>query len=148
MTKLPSKLIIVQSFAAMFLVVLSGCTVIGPGPTPGVVQEGLRMQLSQTQAQLLPQLQISSAPELEITRVKISSQKPMMIEDLQGFQVEGFYDLKIKLPKQVIKQNKKSFKLYIQRQKQAQTWRLARPIKVAGEQTDKWTTYAILDFRF
>lgn len=148
MIKLPSKLILVQSLAAMFLVLLSGCTAIGPGPAPSVVEEGLRMQLSQTQAQLLPQLQISSAPELKITRVKISSQKPMLIEDLQGFKVEGFYDLTVKLPKQVIKQNKKYFELYVQRQKRAQTWRLARPIKVAGEQTDKWTTYAISDFRF
>ncbi|MCT7952476.1 hypothetical protein NG798_22025 [Ancylothrix sp. C2] len=143
MTKLPSKLIVTRVFALMFLVLLSACTAIGPGPSRSVVQEALRIQISQTQAQLAPQLNLSSRPELEITRVTISAEKPLLIEDLQGFKVQGFYDLTVTFPNQVIKQNKKFFELYLQRQKRAQTWRLARPLKEAGEQTEKWATYAI-----
>ncbi len=147
MTKLPSKLIVVRIFALMFLVLLSACTAIGPGPSRSLVEEALRMQLSQTQAQLVPQLQLSAVPDLKVTRLTISAEKPMLIEDLQGFKIEGFYDLVVNLPKQVIKQNHKFFELYVQRQKRSQTWRLARPIKEADEQTKKWATYAISNLR-
>lgn len=147
MTKLPSKLIVVRIFALILLVLLSACTSIGPGPSRSLVEEALRMQLSQTQAQLVPQLQLSAVPDLEVTRLTISVEKPMLIEDLQGFKIEGFYDLVVKLPKQAIKQNHNFFELYVQRQKRAQTWRLARPVKEAGESTNKWATYAISNLR-
>lgn len=147
MIKLPSRLIVVRVLALIFLVLLSACKSIGPGPSRSLVEEALRIQLSQTQAQLVPQLQLSTVPDLEITRLTISAEKPLLIEDLQGFKIEGFYDLAVKLPKQAVKQNHKPFELYIQRQKRAQTWRLARPVKEAGEQTNKWATYAISNYR-
>lgn len=129
-------------FAGIFAALLTACTAIGPGPGGQLVQQAIALQLSQTQAQLVQQLGLSQPPELEIERVAIKKREPVAIEELEGFRIDGTYDLKIKLPKREIRQSKKSFEVYLQRQEQAKTWRLARPINGnSGERT--WATYLL-----
>ena len=131
------KMIVVGVLVAL----LNACQEIGPGPNIFLVEQGILMYLSQTQGQFIQQLGTQS-PELEITRITIKKQQPLLIETLQGFHLQGKYDLKIHLPKREIIQPNKPFDLYFQRQKKAQTWRLAVP-SAGGEPEKNWTTYGI-----
>lgn len=124
-------------------ILLTACTEIGPGPNYQLVKQALALQLSQTQAQIGKQLHLYQPPELEIEKITINKREPIQIEDLQGFRINGTYDIKIKLStNEEIRQSKKPFEVYLQRQEQAKTWRLARLLKDKnGEET--WATYLL-----
>ncbi|HIK26930.1 MAG: hypothetical protein N3E45_09710 [Oscillatoriaceae bacterium SKW80] len=123
-------------------ILLTACTEIGPGPNNQLVKQALALQLSQTQAQLEKQLHLSQPPELEIEKITIKKREPIQIEDLQGFRINGTYDIKVKLSNKEIRQSRKPFEVYLQRQEQAKTWRLARLLKNKnGEET--WATYLL-----
>ncbi|MEW5860989.1 MAG: hypothetical protein AB1861_27055 [Cyanobacteriota bacterium] len=126
---------------AILIILLSACQAVGPGPGIALVEQAIAMQVSQTQQQLVRQLGLSQPPELEITRIGVKKREPLVIEDLQAFRLRGNYDLKIKLPAKENFQRNKPFDVYLQRQKQAQTWRLAIP--AGNENEQKWTTYLI-----
>lgn len=130
----------------VLLGVLSACREIGPGPNIFLIEQGILMHLSQTQGQLIQQLG-TNPPELEITRITIKKQKPLLIEELQGFEIQGKYDLTVHLPKRDIVQANKPFDLYFQRQQKAQTWRLAVPDAGNGDEKH-WATYGIQPRRY
>lgn len=122
------------------LVLLSACST-GITPSNQVVQRGLALQLKQTQQQLSKQLGLD-VKDFEIKRVKITQHSPLEIQNLPANHVQGTYDIIIQLPKRRVTQHN-SFDIYLQRQKEGKTWRLALP-KVTGDDNQLvWFTYLI-----
>lgn len=122
------------------LVLLSACSA-GITPSNQVLQRGLALQLKQTQQQLSEQLGLD-VKDFEIKRVKITQLYPLEIQNLPANHVQGTYDITIQLPKRRVTQHN-SFDIYLQRQKEGKTWRLAIP-KVTGDDNQLvWFTYLI-----
>jgi hypothetical protein len=65
-----------------------------------------------------------------------------MIQDLQSFRVQGTYDYTVKLPTQQVTQRQNPFEVYLQRQQEGKTWRVARlQTNEVGEQV--WVTQRV-----
>jgi hypothetical protein len=116
---------------------LSACSSVGVEPNRELVQKAIALQMQQTQQQLQQQVR-----DLDIKRVNIAQMQPINIQDLPGFRVKGTYDLTIKLTKQKLTQQKNPFEVYLQRQKEGKTWRLALP-QLNSNGISSWFTYLI-----
>lgn len=89
--------------------------------------QALTLQVQQTQAQLTQQLRLrEAATEIQITQVKIQQRSPLTIDDLPGYRVQGTYTFKLALPSHTIVRRNNPYDLYLQRQSEGKTWRLAR----------------------
>jgi len=121
----------------VLVALLSACSNVGMEPNRELVQKAIALQMQQTQQQLQQQVR-----DLEIKRVNIAQKQPISIQDLPGFRVKGTYDLTIKLPKQKLTQQKNPFEVYLQRQKEGKTWRLALP-QFNTDGVSSWFTYLI-----
>lgn len=121
----------------VLVALLSACSNVGMEPNRELVQKAITLQMQQTQQQLQQQVR-----DLEIKRVNIAQNQPISIQDLPGFRVKGTYDLTIKLPKQKLTQQKNPFEVYLQRQKEGKTWRLALP-QFNADGVPNWFTYLI-----
>ncbi len=121
----------------VLVALLSACSSVGMEPNRELVQKAIALQMQQTQQQLQQQVR-----DLDIKRVNIAQKQPISIQDLPGFRVKGTYDLTIKLPKQKLTQQKNPFEVYLQRQKEGKTWRLALP-QFNTEGVYSWFTYLI-----
>lgn len=124
------------------LVLLSACGASGMSPSNQVVQRGLALQLKQTQQQLSKQLNLD-VKEFEIKRVKITQLSPLEIQNLPAYHVKGRYDMTMQLPKRRLSQQHNSFDIYLQRQKEGKTWRLAIPKAADNDTQTTWFTYLI-----
>jgi hypothetical protein len=113
--------------ALVLAVLLTACGLPIGGPSHRLVERAIEQQLHQTQAALNQQLRLNVQPtDLEIKQVVIAEQTPLTIEDLKAFRVRGTYNITTKLPtRQITQQN--PFEVYLQRQKEGKTWRLAHP---------------------
>lgn len=131
---------------AIFLGILTACGTntpsLGLAPNKQLVQKALALQINQTQQQLTQQLQ-SSPPKFEITKVVLKQLEPIFIGDLPAYHFRGTYNLKIKLLQQQVTQQKNSFDIYLQRQKQGKTWRLAIPQNIVKGNPSSFKTYLI-----
>lgn len=108
-------------------------------PNHQLVERAIGQQLRQTQAELNQQLRLKVQPtDLQIRRVAIAEQTPLMIEDLQAFRVRGTYNVTIKLATRQVKQQN-PFEVYLQRQQEGKTWRLAR-LEVNENGEPLWVT--------
>lgn len=121
----------------VLVALLSACSNVGMEPNRELVQKAIALQMQQTQQQLQQQVR-----DLDIKRVNIAQKQPISIQDLPGFRVKGTYDLTIKLPKQKLTQQKNPFEVYLQRQKEGKTWRLALP-QFNTDGISSWFTYLI-----
>ncbi|UBF24674.1 hypothetical protein K9N68_23810 [Kovacikia minuta CCNUW1] len=123
-------------------IVLVGCSAMN-GPSSQVVERAIALQLSQTQQELSQQLRLGSQPtDLVVKRVNITEQTPLKIQDLPSFRVMGTYDYTVKLPSQRVTQRQNPFEVYLQRQKEGKTWRVARlQTNEAGEPI--WVTQLV-----
>ncbi|NES21107.1 MAG: hypothetical protein F6K41_19800 [Symploca sp. SIO3E6] len=115
---------------------------LGLAPTRQLVQKAIAFQVSQTQQQLTQRLQ-SPPSQLEITQVKFKQIEPFFIGDLATYRVLGTYSLTIELPKQRVTQQQNLFDIYLQRQKEGKTWRLAVPQGIEQGKPSSWQTYLI-----
>jgi hypothetical protein len=135
---------ILRVFCAIALaVLLTACGGVGGGPGRQLVERAIAIQLSQTQQQLSKQLRLNTQPSsITINRVSIAEKTPLEIGDLQAYRVKGTYDYTIKLPTHRVTQRENPFEVYLQRQKEGKTWRLAKQqISEGGEPT--WVTQRI-----
>lgn len=134
------------SIALIISWMLTGCgtntPTLGFAPTQQLVQKAIALQVSQTQQQLTQQLQ-SLPSKLEITQVKLKQIEPLFLGDLATYRVLGTYSLTIKLPRQRVTQQNNPFDLYLQRQKEGKTWRLAVPQALDQGKPSSWRTYLI-----
>lgn len=132
--------------AAIFLLPLTACGTSTPslGLAPGkpLVQKAIALQVSQTQQHLTQQLQ-SSLLKFEITNVTLKQLEPLFIEGLPTYHVRGTYNLKMKLPQHQATQQQNPFDVYLQRQQEGKTWRLAIPQVTSNNTNPTWQTYLI-----
>lgn len=113
--------------AIILVALLTACGLPLGAPSHQLVERAIVQQLRQTQAELNQQLRLKVQPtDLNIKRVVIAEQTPMAIEDLKAFRVRGTYNVTTKLPTRQIKEQQNPFEVYLQRQKEGKTWRLAR----------------------
>ncbi|PSB26397.1 hypothetical protein C7B82_19850 [Stenomitos frigidus ULC18] len=126
--------------AILLVVLLTACGLPLGGPSRHLVERAIELQLQQTQAALNQQLRLGVQPtDLTIKRVLIAEQTPITIEDLNAFRVRGTYNITTKLPTRQITEQQNPFQVYLQRQKEGKTWRLARlQVDENGEPT--WVT--------
>ncbi len=115
---------------------------LGLAPTKQLVQKAIALQVSQTQQQLNQRLQ-SLPSTFDITQVKLKQIEPFFIGDLATYRVLGTYSLTIALQKQRVTQQNNLFDIYLQRQKEGKTWRLAVPQAIAQGKPTNWRTYLI-----
>ena len=140
------RLIFSVILIAIFTLTLTACGTskpsLGLAPSKQLVRKAIALQVSQTQQQLTKQLQ-SSASNFEITGVAMKQLEPLFLGDLPTYHILGTYNLKIQLPEQQTTQEKNSFDIYLQRQKQGKTWRLAIPEDNNKSSKATWRTYLI-----
>lgn len=128
------------------LIALTACGASTPplslAPNKQLVEKAIALEVSQTQQQLTQRLH-SIPPNVEISQVKLKQLEPLFIDNLATYHIWGTYTLTLKLPQQQLTQPNNSFDVYLQRQKEGKTWRLALPEgKSKGTQTS-WRTYLI-----
>lgn len=131
---------------AILLGLLTACGTVGLEPSSQLVQRAIALQLSQTQQQLSQQLQPYIRPQLpkfEINQLVITEQKPLVIQDLPAYRVRGTYDLTIEQSRRRVTQQQNPFEVYLQRQKEGKTWRLALPHEGGKNTEPTWLTYLI-----
>lgn len=129
-------------FTAILLVVLTACGSIGLLPTSELVQKAIAVQLEQTQKQLNQKLELDFRG-FEIKRLTIIQEKPLTIQNLPAFRVQGNYDLILKLPKRQLTQPQQAFDIYLQIQQEGKTWRLLLPDKGSQDTQPIWRSYLI-----
>ncbi|MCS6813788.1 MAG: hypothetical protein NZ772_09500 [Cyanobacteria bacterium] len=130
--------------ALIFLAVgLSACSPSSVLPSD-VVERALAMHLGQTAELLAQQLRLPSTtlPLVDIQRFRIVKKQALPIENLLGYQVQGLYDAILYWPERRLTQRQQSFTLYLQRQSEGKTWRLAYPIPQA-DGSFTWNTQQI-----
>lgn len=129
-------------FTGILLVLLTACGTSGIAPSSQVVQRGLALGLEQTEQQLSKQLGLD-VKGFEIKRVEITQQEPLEIQNLPAYHVKGTYDLTMQLPKRRLSQQHNSFDIYLQRQKEGKTWRLAIQKAADNDTQPVWFSYLI-----
>lgn len=136
---------IAVTLIAIFTITISGCGVntpsLGQAPNKQLVKSAIALQVSQTQEQLTQQLQ-SPPAKLKITKVSFKQLEPLFFGGLPTYHFLGTYNIKIGLPEQE-SQQKNSFDVYIQRQKEGKTWRLLIPENNDKKANSTWRTYLI-----
>jgi hypothetical protein len=136
---------IAVTLIAIFTLTISGCGVntpsLGQAPSKQLVKSAIALQVSQTQEQLTQQLQ-SSPAKLKITKVSFKQLEPLFFGGLPTYHFLGTYNIKIGLPEQE-SQQKNSFDVYIQRQREGKTWRLLIPENNDKKANSTWRTYLI-----
>jgi hypothetical protein len=128
---------------AVSLIFLTGCSSVALLPTYELVQKGIAIQLEQTQQELKQKLDLDFQ-KFDITRLAITQQQPLTIENLPTYHVQGTYDLTVKLPKKQITQPQKPFDIYLQIQREGKSWRLLLPEKSNNDKPSIWHSYLIL----
>ena len=118
------------AIALAFIMLLTACEGVrtaDPIPTKPLVAQALALQVQQTQAQLTQHLRLrEAATDIQITQVKIQQRSSLPIDDLPGYRVQGTYTVKLALPSHTIVRRNNPYDLYLQRQREGKTWRLAR----------------------
>jgi len=117
---------VMWAIALAFL--LTACGAVGQTPGKDLVEQAIALQLGQVQQELSQQLRLDEQPsELKINRVAISEQIPLKINNLPSFHILGSCDYTVKLPNRSIPQRNIPFEVYLQRQQEGKTWRVAFP---------------------
>lgn len=132
-------------FCGILIIFLTACTAATPplefAPDSELIQKAIALQLNQTEGRLSKQLNTIS-PEFEINQIRVKTIEPVFIEALPSYHLQGTYNLKLKLPRQEVKQKSNHFEIYLQRQIEGKTWRLLwQQVNYTGE--SQWSSYLI-----
>ena len=125
--------------AIAFVIFLSACSSASSVPDQ-ILKKAIALQVNQTEQQISQQLKLSD-PKVSIDRVKVTQQDSLRIEDLPAYHVKGIYDFTLKLSKRQASQENNAFDLYLQREIESKTWRLAQ--RQEGEDGSEWVTQPI-----
>lgn len=105
---------------------LTACGGTGSEPRAELVEQAIAWQLSQTQQELSQQLRLPFTPDaIQVSHVKVTQQTPLKIQNLPSYRVKGTCDFTIKRPKNSTSQRDVPFEVYLQRQAEEKTWRVA-----------------------
>lgn len=127
---------------AILVGLLTACGSTELTPSSQLVRDAIALQLNLTQQQLSQQL-YTSPPSFKITRLQITQQEPLLIQKLPAYHIRGTYNLTVQLPQRQLTQQQNPFDVYVQRQKEGKTWRLARPQFTDKDTQAAWLTYLI-----
>jgi len=131
---------------------LSGCNIQfslgGFQPSRAIVQRAISMQLNLTKTEIAEHLKQhhldrNSKADYDINRVVILNEEPVVIQDLIAYHIRGTYNLTFKLPDGRVTDRGNPFDIYLQLQKEAKSWRLARPQSSGENDRPVWATYLI-----
>lgn len=130
-------------WAIVLVILLTACGAVGQTPRKDLVEQAIALQLNQVQQELSQQLRlVDSSANINVNRVAIAKQIPLKINDLSSFHILGSCDYTIKLPNHSVSQKEIPFEVYLQRQQEGKTWRVAFPKETQeGELT--WVTQRI-----
>lgn len=137
----------IRLIVVVLCVMLTACS--GRVPQRNLVERAIALQFGQTQTELASQLRYTQTPQpsFSISDIRIESRQPLTIETLKAFRVTGTYTLTLTYPNHTVVQRRNPFEVYLQRQIEGKTWRLARlPSRYAGdslETEDRWVTQLI-----
>ncbi|GAB4464419.1 MAG: hypothetical protein OHK0037_18380 [Elainellaceae cyanobacterium] len=133
--------------AILLAFVLTACSSVS-GPGRDVVERAIALQFSQTQEDLIQLLnpRDPTFPPFTISNVKITDEQGLQIANLRGFRVRGTYDVTLEFPGRNVTQKANPFEIYLQRQIEGKTWRLARRQTNPKNQADaeSWVTQLVL----
>ncbi|PSB19557.1 hypothetical protein C7B65_10890 [Phormidesmis priestleyi ULC007] len=130
-----------QIILAVILVsLITACSANNLTPSNQIVRRAIALQATQTQQELSQQLRLKS-PDLKVDRVKVTSQEPLAIQNLSAYRVQGNYDYTLKLSQRSVTQKDNPFEVYLQRQSEGKTWRLAQ--KQREENGSSWVTQLV-----
>jgi hypothetical protein len=127
---------------AILVGLLTACGSAELTPSSQLVRDAIALQLNLTQQQLSQQL-YSSPPSFKITQLRIIQQEPLVIQQLPAYHIRGTYNLTMQLPQRQLAQQQNPFDVYVQRQKEGKTWRLARPQFTDKDTQAAWLTYLV-----
>lgn len=131
----------IQIILAVILVsLITACSSNNLAPSNQTVRRAIALQATQTQQELSQQLRLKS-PDLKVDRVKVTSQEPLTIQNLPTYRVQGNYDYTLKLSKRKVTQKDNPFEVYLQRQSEGKTWRLAQ--RQREENGSSWVTQLV-----
>lgn len=116
--------------AVILASLLTACGASGV-PNTALVKKAIALQVSQTQQEISQQLRLDP-PKVEVDRVQIRTRSPLTIQNLTAYQIEGTYDFTLKLGDRKVAQKDNPFEVYLQRQSEGKTWRLAEQQKESG----------------
>ncbi len=119
---------------------ITACSANQLTPSHQIVRQAIALQVSQTQQALSQQLRLA-LPNLTIDRVKVTRQEPLTIQNLSAYRVQGTYDYTLKLSKRTVTPKDNPFDVYLQRQREGKTWRLAQP--QPQESGSSWVTQLV-----
>ncbi|RMF63654.1 MAG: hypothetical protein D6742_16935 [Cyanobacteria bacterium J069] len=126
---------------------MTACSSIS-GPGRDIVERAIALQFSQTQEDLIQLLNPRDPkfPPFTISNVKITDEEGLKIDNLNGFRVRGTYDVTLEFPGRDVAQKSNPFEIYLQRQIEGKTWRLARRQSSASSKSDAetWVTQLVL----
>ncbi|NJM71803.1 MAG: hypothetical protein HC862_17290 [Scytonema sp. RU_4_4] len=128
--------------AIILLWLLTACTTSVLAPTSQLVEKAIALELEQTQQQLNQQLDLNFQG-FEIHRLSMTHRKPLTIQNLPTYRVQGTYNLTFKLPKRRLTQSQKPFEVYLQLQTEGKTWRLLVPEGSDKDSKSVWHSYFI-----
>lgn len=121
------------------------------GPPRDLVERAIALQFSQTEEELIQVLYPGTTqfPPFSIDHIKITDQKPLKIDELRSYRIRGTYNLTLAFPERAVTQRDNPFEVYLQRQVEGKTWRLARrqlDQKAADQKAAKetWTTQLVM----
>jgi len=151
MKRLGVPIVLKQAVRRLSRVVLIGLIALsltacgGNLPNRTLVEKAIALQFSQTQTELSRQLSVPSSvqPSFRIDDIKVKSRQFLKIDGLQSYRVRGTYTLTLSYPKRQVVQKQNPFEVYLQRQSEGKTWRLARLESLqnaAQEETTRWVT--------
>ncbi|MDX2240203.1 MAG: hypothetical protein NW224_05925 [Leptolyngbyaceae cyanobacterium bins.302] len=130
-------------WAIVLVILLTACGAIGQTPGKDLVEQAIALQLNQVQQELSQQLRLDTpTPEVKINRIAIAKQIPLKIKELSAFHILGACDYTVKLPNHSVSQQNIPFEVYLQRQQEGKTWRVAFP-KTTEDGEITWVTQRI-----
>ncbi|MEA5419932.1 hypothetical protein VB712_11935 [Spirulina sp. CCNP1310] len=119
---------------------------ISLAPTQEIIRKAIVLQVQQSQTALSAQLQ-AAIPDLTIRHIKVDQLESLYLAKLPTYHLQGHYDLSLELPDQTLDQNRNSFDIYLQRQREGKTWRWLKPEILPSEekqgQPEHWLTYRV-----
>lgn len=129
--------------AIALVMLLTACGAVGQVPGKDLVEQAIALQLNQVQQELSQQLHLDdSLTDIKIIRVAITEQLPLKINNLSAFHILGSCDYTVKLPDHSVSQREIPFEVYLQRQQEGKTWRVAYP-KITDSGDVTWVTQRI-----
>ena len=111
-------------------------------PDGKIVEKAIVLQLTQNFQHLSNQLN-TTLPQLKINKIQVKQLNSILVAQLSTYHLQGTYNLKLMFPRQIKKQRKNRFDIYLQRQIEGETWRLLRREYNLPDDTPQWKSYLI-----